>query len=257
MDNQREFRVEPVSARRTGRALPVATFVIGIFLGAAVIKPWDLLSPARIGSPEGSGSSTSAVDANPLASTPPSGPTPKPPGECAFAGGWRVFAVGQSDRLGGDGSTSGDGTTSAGPSTPADIGNPLRRWLEIDPLTSASGPADRRIPFVMIVSDQISGIGYCPPPNGADGPPPGALLDAWSIDMEGTPTQMPLRRVVPGSATTIEIDIFIGADVAAGDRARWPPGRYVFVVQGPGSGRYARWLGVEVRTPPGKEPSPG
>ena len=55
----------------------------------------------------------------------------------------------------------------------ADIGNPLRRWLEVDPLPVASGPADRRIPFVTIVSDQIGGIGYCPPPDGTDGPPPG------------------------------------------------------------------------------------
>lgn len=184
-------------------------------------------------------------------------PTPSgPPAECAFASGWRVFALGQPNRLGGDGSTTGSAEPSDEPSAFADIDNPLRRWLEIDPLTTASGPADRRIPFVTIVSDRIGGIGYCPPPNGADGPPTGALFEAWTLDAAGTPNAMPLRPVVPDAATTIEVGVFIGADQAAGDHARWPPGRYVFAVEAPDPSGYGRWFGVEIRMP-GKDPSPG
>jgi hypothetical protein len=251
-DERNEFRVAPVQTSGTGRLLPIAAFVVGVFLGAAVFKPWDLVFPARATSPERSGSSVAATS-GPTASSSPSGS----PAECAFAGGWRVFAVGQPDSLGGDGSTAAETETTAIPSGFADIGNPLRRWLEVDPLTRASGPDDVHIPFVTIVSDLISGIGYCPPPNGADGPPSGARFEAWSLDAAGTAAPMPLRRMAMDGATAIEVEVFIGADQAIGGRPRWPPGRYVFAVAAPDAGRYARWLGVEIRTPPGKSPSPG
>lgn len=258
MDDQRnEFHVEPVRTRGTGRALPVAAFVVGVFLGAALFKPWDLVFPARTASAERPESSSTAANGPTASSSPLGSPSSGPPAECAFAGGWRVFAVGQRDSLGGDGSTAGEAGATAAPSGRTDIGNPLRRWLEVDPLTAASGPDDPRIPFVMIVSDQISGIGYCPPPNGADEPPPGASFEAWSLDEARTPTPTPLRLVVLDAASTIEVDVFIGADQVIGGRARWPPGRFVFAVAAPDPGSYRRWLGVEIRTPPGKEPEPG
>lgn len=252
MDDQRnEFRVEPVGTRGAGRALPIAAFVVGILLGAAVVKPWDLVFPARTAITNRPGTSTPAAIIGDT-SAQSVAPSPGTHAECAFAGGWRVFALGQRDKLGGDGSTAAETLTTAGPGGIADIGNPLRRWLEVDPLTRASGPDDVRIPFVMIVSERISGIGYCPPPNGADGPPSGARFEAWSLDTSGTATPMPLRPVAVDSATDIDVEVFIGLDQAAEGRPRWPPGRYVFAVAAPDPGRYARWLGVEIRTPPGK-----
>ena len=46
MDEHRdEVRFEPVSSKGVSRAVPILTFLVGIFLGAAVVKPWDLLFP--------------------------------------------------------------------------------------------------------------------------------------------------------------------------------------------------------------------
>lgn len=251
MDERRpDLPVDLARTRSLGRAVPITTFLIGIFIGAALVKPWDLLSrPSRTPIPQ------TAADAS-SGSTQTAAPS-GPPVECAFAGGWRVFALGQPDPLGGNGSTASSSGPGDEPSGVADIGNPLKRWLEINPLPTATSPADPRIPFVTIVSDRIAGIGYCPPPDGADGPPPGARFEAWSLDAAGAPTAMPLRRIVADPATAIEVDVFIGADQAASGRARWPPGRYVFAIEAADRSGYGRWLGVEIRRPPGKEPGPG
>ena len=245
MDDQRgEFRVEPVRSKGVSRVVPIATFLVGIFLGAALVKPWDLIFPAA----------APAIAQRPTVSAsagPPPSPTPSPPpAECAFAGGWRVFALGQPDILGGDGST-GTAGSSAEPIR-TDIGNPLRRWLEVDPLQQASGPGDQRIPFVTIVSDRIAGIGYCAPPDGNDGPPDGARFDAWRLDSGGAPVPVPLHRTTLGSTSTIRVPVYIGADPPAGTIAHWPAGRYIFAVESTDPGAYGRWFGVEIRSPPGK-----
>jgi hypothetical protein len=245
-DHRGEFRVEPVRSRGVSRIVPIATFLVGIFLGAALAKPWDLLFPAP----------SPAIAQRPAVSS-SAGPTPSPspsppPAECAFAGGWRVFALGQPDPLGGDGST-GAGP-SDDPAARTDIGNPLRRWLEIDPLRVASGPGDQRIPFVTIVSDRIAGIGYCPPPDGQDGPPSAVRFDAWVLDGAGAPTPLLLHRATLGSTSTIRVPVYIGADPPAGTGERWPAGRYIFAVESTDPGAYGRWFGVEIRSPPGKPP---
>ena len=246
MDDQRgEFRVEPVRSTGVSRVVPIATFLVGIFLGAAVVKPWDLLFPTA---------TPSAAQRPAVLSSagPPPTPSPSPPpAECDFAGGWRVFALGQPDPLGGDGST-GTAGRSADPVPLTDIGNPLRRWLEVDPLRVASGPADTRIPFVTIVSDRIAGIGYCPPPDGRDGPPADARFDAWRLDSAGAPTSLPLHRATLGSTSTIRVPVYIGADPPAGTSEHWPPGRYIFAVESTEAGVYGRWFGVDIRSPPGK-----
>lgn len=246
-DHPGEFRIEPVRSKGVSRIVPIATFLVGIFLGAALVKPWDLLFPTP----------SPAIAQRPIVSAstgpPPPPPTPTatpPPAECDFAAAWRVFALGQPDLLGGDGSTGGAGRGAA-PTDRTDIGNPLRRWLEIDPLTDASGPADARIPFVTIVSDRIAGIGYCPPPDGKDGPPPGVGFGAWQRHPGVPPTGLPLRPATLGPGTTIQIPVYIGADQPAGTTERWPAGRYIFAVQAADPAAYGRWFGVEIRPPPG------
>lgn len=246
MDEHRdEVRVEPVGPKGVSRAVPILTFLVGIFLGAALVKPWDLLLPPTTAAPVAPGPSVAAANPTPI---PSSAPTASPgPVECAFAGGWRVFALGQQDRLGGDGSTTGGSEPSAGPDF-KDIGNPLRRWLEIVPLPSVSGPVDERIPLVTIVSSRITGVGYCPPPGGADGPPADAGLKAWRLDGPGAATEIQLQPVAGGGTIPTEIKVYIGSDDAAG--GRWPPGRYVFAVAS-STTDYGRWFGLEIRTPPG------
>ncbi len=104
-DPRDEIRFEQVSPRGVSRAVPVVTFLVGIFLGAAIVKPWDLLFPPAA-APIDRGSPVVAVTGpTPIPTPTPS--LPDGPAECAFAGGWRIFALGQPDRLGGDGSVAG------------------------------------------------------------------------------------------------------------------------------------------------------
>ncbi len=247
-EHRHEVRIEPVGSGGVSRAVPILTFVVGIFLGAAVVKPWDLLFPQS----QASVASAPTTAASPSPTLTPEPSRSHPPIECAFAGGWRVFALGQPDPLGGDGST-GQGQASDAPTRFGDIGNPLRRWLEVDPLDAGTGPGDAHMPFVTIVSDRIGGIGFCPPQDDADGPPTGARFEAWSLDPAGNPMSVSLQPVRVGAAAPVEVPVFIGADRLTSGDQRWAAGRYVFAVEAPAAG-YERWFGVEIRTPPGKPP---
>jgi len=256
MDEHRdEVRFEPVSSKGVSRAVPILTFLVGIFLGAAVVKPWDLVFPPPPRSAVVAAAPTSiarsSVSPTPVAS---STPAPSAPAECVFAGGWRVFALGQRDALGGDGSTGGAVPSSSPTGAFGDIGNPLRRWLEVPPLTDATGPDDARVPFVTIVSVRITGIGYCPPPGGGDEPPKGSQLQAWSVGEGGGATPLTLQRVNLAVPMALDVAVYIPAGEDATGAGRWAPGRYVFAVASP-NGAYSRWFGVEIRTPPGKPPA--
>lgn len=245
-EHRDEVRFEPVASGGVSRTVPILTFLIGIFLGAAVVKPWDLLLPPT----HASVARVPTTAASPAATSTPEPSASQPPAECAFAGGWRVFALGQPDPLGGDGST-GQVRASDAPINFGDIGNPLRRWLEVDPLDSGTGPDDAHVPFVTIVSERIAGIGFCPPQGDVDGPPAGARFVAWTLDQAGNPTSLPLQPARAGAAASIQVPIFIGADRPVTSDRRWEPGRYVFAVEAPASA-YERWFGVEIRSPPGK-----
>jgi hypothetical protein len=250
MDEHRdEVRFEQVGSKGVSRAVPILTFLIGIFIGAAVVKPWDLVLPPRSASVDQAATSSARSISSPTPATPPAPSPSGPPAECVFAGGWRVFALGQRDALGGDSSTGGGVQPSSPPF--GDIGNPLRRWLEVAPLTEVSGPDDPRIPFVTIVSVRITGIGYCPPPGGADEPPPGSRLEVWSIGADGAATALALQRVSLAAPMALEVAVHIPAGEDPTGAGRWAPGRYVFAVASP-DGTYGRWFGVEIRTPPGR-----
>jgi hypothetical protein len=252
MDDERdEFKITSVTSGGVSRAVPIATFLVGLFLGAAIVKPWDLIFPPQAPPAVASGptASTGAGPGQPSPSPAPS-PTSGVPADCAFAGGWRVFAIGESDPLGGDGSSGGPGS-SVVPSGRRDIENPLRRWIEVDPLQSAPGPADPRIPFVTIVSERVGGIGYCPPPNGIDGPPAGVEFDAWTLDPAGTPTPLALRHATLPTPSITDVAVFVGDGPTVDGNASWPEGRYVFAIESPTPASYSRWFGVDIRTPPG------
>jgi hypothetical protein len=245
-EDRDEVRFEPVGSGGVSRTVPILTFLIGIFLGAAVVKPWDLLLPPT----HASVARVPTTAASPGATSTPEPSASQPPAECAFAGGWRVFALGQPDPLGGDGSA-GQVRASDAPVDFGDIGNPLRRWLEVDPLDAGTGPDDAHVPFVTIVSERIAGIGFCPPQGDVDGPPAGARFVAWTLDQAGHPTSLPLQPARAVAAASIQVPIFIGADRPVTSDRRWEPGRYVFAVEAPASA-YERWFGVEIRSPPGK-----
>ncbi len=258
-DPSDKIRVTPVGGEPIGRVLPILTFFVGILLGAAVVKPWDLIFPTSPNS-EAAASTIATGGSTPTPGlTPTPGPTPTPdPDECSFAGGWRVFAVGQRDAFGGDGST--DRSAAPGqPTRPSDIGNPLRRWLEIVPLTTTTGPDDPAMPFVTIVSDRIAGLSYCPPPSGDD-LPVDATFSAWRLADDPTDPaavtarQLTLRPATLGPSNSIRIPVYVEDDVASGGGDAWLPGRYVFRVGSGDDPSDQRWFGVEIRTPSGRTP---
>jgi hypothetical protein len=252
MDDERdEFKITPVTSGGVSRAVPIATFLVGLFLGAAVVKPWDLIFPPQPPPVVASGPKATSAGSSPRSSISAPSPSPGVPADCAFAGGWRVFALGQSETLGGDGSSGGPGASVA-PSGRRDIENPLRRWIEVDPLQSAPGPADPRIPFVTIVSERVGAIGYCPPPNGTDGPPADVAFDAWSLDPAGLATPLALRRATLPTPSITDVAVFVGDGPTVDGKASWPEGRYVFAVEARTPEPYSRWFGVDIRTPPGR-----
>ena len=251
MDEQRnEFRVEPVSSsgRQPGSADP------------------DV--PRRRLPGRGRSSSRGTWSSRPHPRRSPSGRcrrrstsagphggarrTPGPPAECAFAGGWRVFALGQPDRawrrrLDGRGRRA---ATCRAPSRTSATRSGAG-W-RCDPLSARPGPDDQRIPFVTIVSDRIGGIGYCPPPGGSDGPPAGSRFEAWCSTAAGTPTPVPLQTRHPRTLRAPRSRGVHRQGPARRTQRRWAPGRYVFAVMPPDGGTYGRWFGVEIRTPPGR-----
>lgn len=257
-DPDDELRVTRVEGRPIGRALPILTFLVGILLGAAIVKPWDLIfSPdpsadARPSAASGADASIAPV-ASPIASPSPIAD------DCAFAGGWRVFAVGRRDPFGGDGST----TASAPPpdtSASRGIGEPLRRWLEIVPTADAADPEDPAIPFVTIVSDRIAGLSYCPPPGGVDGPPGEGRFTAWRTSTDGSApdgtgaTALTLRPATLDATSAIRVPVYVADDATTPDGASWATGRYVFRVGSSDDPGYDRWFGVELRAPSGPPP---
>ena len=208
--------------------MPIATFLVGIFLGAALVKPWDLFFPAP--TPAIAQRPTGLGERRPIAQsvTDPAARRVRVRGRLA---GLRARRSRTSSAVTGRPAWPGPATS---PVARTDIGNPLRRWLEVDPLETASGPGDQRIPFVTIVSDRIAGIGYCPPPDGSDGPPADARFDAWRLDAAGTPAALALHRATLGTTSTIRVPVYIGADPPAGAFEHWPAGRYIFAVEGLG-----------------------
>jgi len=245
-DRRDEFQVRSVSTKSVGRAVPILTFLVGIFLGAALVKPWDLIFPP----------SSPVLAIRPSASDlePSTRPTTEPspaPTECAYAGGWRVFALGRPDAFGGDGSVIGSNPSPI-PSQARDIESPLRRWIEVAPLEAATGPDDPRVPFVTIVSDRIAGISYCPPRAGNDSPPAASSFTAWRLDEDAGSRAMTLRQVTIDSTKSVGVPVYIGVGEPDTVDASWPPGRYVFAVGSSNDSGYERWFGVEIRYPPGR-----
>ena len=249
MDEHRdEFRVEPVRSKAVSRAVPILTFLVGIFLGAAMVKPWDLVFPR----PRRRGRHRSDAAADRARAPTPS---PESVADASRPPSARSPAAGGSSRsasptlLGGDGSTGG-----RGPAT-SPVG--ARRHRQPAPALARGGSAETRVraratprvPFVTIVSDRIAGDRLLP-------------AAGWQRRAAG---RCPVRRLVGSTAAGTPADPArsTGATLAptahdpgpACTSARIRPGGArstlaapdAIVVRGRGAGPrvdYARWFGV-------------
>jgi hypothetical protein len=203
-----------------GREPVVLAVVIGVFLAAALWKPWAPPAGPR-----------------PLVQAPP---TPHPAelaspavdplralrAECEDPAGWRVY------------------------SHESFLDQVVRVWRSVAPAAAAGGPLDRAIPLVP-AGPANRGLGYCAPWDGPDTPPPGATVTAWRIvERTGAPDEavaIRLHALRPSPA-----DPRGALYGTPGDRPGpldgrtglvWPSGRYVFAVR---AGGWERWWAVEI-----------
>ena len=117
----------------------------------------------------------------------------------------------------------------------------IRVWRAIDPVGSASGPDDPRIPVFPVVSEGVTELGWCAPVVGADRPEGLAAIEAWHRTPDG-PVAIPTTSTRATGAGTS----FGGLYLPPGeeDAGLWADGVYVFRHHEP-TGR-ERWFAVEV-----------
>ena len=228
----------------------MAVVLLGLFL--AVVKPWagadDAGSgaasggtggAARGGGSGGSGAvSDGAGDDGPTtsaitgANTRSPTPTPLDPtalaraaidAECNQPSGWRLYDI---DRW---------------------RGRPIHVWLAIDAVR-ATGPLDPAIEVLPLVATAIDALGFCAPVVGSvPSPRNDGSVRVWRLVPASGSTAaraflLAPRRVSPTVGPSLETalgGLYAPAATGAAD-AGWPPGTYVFSVDG-------WWFGAEVR----------
>jgi hypothetical protein len=135
-------------------------------------------------------------------------------------------------------------------------GQVVRSWILTDAST-ATGPTDPGIEFVVVAAQQVLSIGYCPAYRDDSRPHDTVTIYRLAPTVAEVPTE-PVR--VPKEADAAANDLFApratpGPSGAAGGPISWGPGRYVMRIQGPEG--YLRWLGVEIRLIAGVQTDPG
>ncbi len=232
--------LNPVALRSRDRRLSLATSLVAVLMGIAVLKPWGLGSaPAPSRPPR-----TFVPIAAP--------PTPRPTEDetadglarpiCLGAGAWRVASV-ERWRT-----------------------HHVRVWRAVEPLSAASGPLDPGIPSVPVVALEIEALGWCAPGYGPERPIGPAEVTTWSV-AGATATEVRLRQLLPERGTTPIAALYEPEGACAPGlpcpsplvrpSGPWLPGRVVFRYEDLGALR-AYWFAadVEVLTPPA-QPEPG
>jgi hypothetical protein len=215
-DTAAAMPVQPVGrGRRNQTQLLAIVAVVAFAIGLSVAKPWGSSGGGASGV-RGHAGDSAAPGA--LRSIPTPSPTP-PDVSAAFCmapSGWRVTSLEHF------------------------AGQTIRVWQTIDPIV-ASGPLDPRLPVALVVSTSVTGLGWCAPPNGDERTTGPVTTTIWRVGEDGVAS-----RVTPGVGARSGV---LGADYPPPDRGGttvdWPPGRYVFDVEG-GGPRDSHWFAVEV-----------
>jgi hypothetical protein len=214
---------------RTTRTPYLVVALVGLFVAAALLKPWEL----RIGSgreaPADGAARAQAGAATPRArSTQPPASAVAVQAMCLNAFSWRTATIEQWD----------DDQT-------------VRVWRSLDP-HAASGPRDPDIDVVPAVGETVPAIGYCAPAFGPESPLGPARVVAWRVDAD-TVTPIALRQVAPVGVVSEFGALFGPPD----EGASWPDGTYVFRYSEVDVDDNERWFAVEVRTQGGVRAPPG
>ncbi len=210
--------------------------IVGVIAAALVVvaiavpKPW---TPATLVGAPPVGSTGDAGDGSsgPRGSAGPADPYEPLRSICGSPGGWRAATLHRWPNR----------------------ASPIRTWSAIEP-AAATGPEDSDIPFVDVVA-VVSQLGYCSP-RGVTAAPDDTRAEIWSL-RPGASVKLDPRLVEPDEPHPL------GGFWAppAGARTQilgveaWRPGSYVIRLRGTA---FDRWLGIEIREPPGPpEPEPG
>jgi len=121
----------------------------------------------------------------------------------------------------------------------------IRVWRAIEPIVTATGPNDARIPLFPVVSEGVTELGWCAPVVGPDRPVGLATVEAWQLTAAGSVA----IRTSSTRATGMGLS-FGGLYLPPGEPGAevWPDGAYVFRYHEP-TGR-ERWFAVEVELRP-------
>lgn len=161
---------------RPGSRLSVATSLVAVLVGIAILKPW--------------GVGTTTPPSRPPRTTIPIAvvPTPRPTNDdsadglaspiCLGAGAWQVATL-ETWRT-----------------------QDVRVWRAVEPISEASGPLDSTIPSVPVVALEIGALGWCAPGHGPDRPVGPAEVTTWFVVGE-TATELQLRQVLPERGFTL------------------------------------------------------
>jgi hypothetical protein len=121
----------------------------------------------------------------------------------------------------------------------------IRVWRAIDPVASASGPDDARIPTFPIVSEGITELGWCAPVVEPERPLDGAAIKVWRRSPNGS-IAIPMSPSRPVDDATSLGALYLPPGAPAAEV--WKDGTYVFRYREP-AGR-ERWFAVEVELRP-------
>jgi hypothetical protein len=222
----RTQRVIPDS-RGASPAIGLAVGVVAIAVAVAIVKPWGVINDAPVTTTNAPAASEPRAA---TAATVPATDTDRAvvAEMCLEPIGWRMFASERwPDRF-------------------------ARRWVRVEPIAGASGPADPRIPLIQEPSLAVLAVGYCAPVTGLDRPPSAAATTIYRLRHGRSAADPQAWDVIrPPRVLPITDESSLGAAWAspgATATSGWTDTTIVLNIAaaGPDAAAYSRWFGVVI-----------
>src|SRR4051794_34864163 len=136
----------------------------------------------------------------------------------------------------------------------------VRVWRAIEPVATAVGPEDTRIPIAAIASMEVDALGWCAPSSGPQRGDDRVEVTMWRLGPTGAAAEVPLRRVAPivgetpFAALYKEVtDCVVGFGCSGSGvpllAPTWAAGRYVLRYVEPATSR-TWWFGADLQVVP-------
>lgn len=220
-----------------GPSVRAVLAVLLVAVGLAFVKPWgsgDDSGGGGPGPPVGPAWRPGAARTAPASQAPSAsaGRAAAPTAEelvasfCLEPSGWRVV------------------------STEEFSGRQIRSWTAANPIDSANGPYDPRIPITPIVSHSVLTVGYCTPIAGSNRPPGDTVTTIYWREAPGSATDpVNVHRLLPRLATSPLGAVYAAPRTSYPTLATgWQTGTWIFKVTGDQA--FERWFGVAVEIIP-------